>query len=486
MFDERVAVVDRICAAARAENAAAGARLEAIGELYALQLGADGDRELWAVDATSAVTAQVAAGLSIGTGLAGSYLFYAQAMRYRLPAVGALLRDGVIGYLMFQAIVHRTDLITDPEVLAAVDAELARTIRGWPSMTRAQLNGRIDQVVARRDPDAVRQRRQTQAERRVSVSGHGAGVSELFARLFTVDARRIDERLDALAGTVCQEDPRTHQQRRADALGALAAGADRLACRCDRPDCPAGARPTPAPVVIHVVAEQASLDRTSTNPGALLDSDALIPVELLAELAGTAKLRPLHLPLDAAPEKGYRPSTALAEFVRCRDLTCRFPGCDVPASACDLDHTIPYAAGGATHASNLKAMCRHHHLLKTFWDWRDKQLPDGTLVWTAPTGHTYVTTPGSALLFPQLRVPTGQLDPPEPRPGETCAERGAMMPQRKSTRAQNRAKYVADERRHNRRARQARQARQTSRQTAHNPWGTPAPPAGVDDDPPPF
>jgi hypothetical protein len=24
---------------------------------------------------------------------------------------------------------------------------------------------------------------------------------------------------------------------------------------------------------------------------------------------------------------------------------------------------------------------RCHHLLKTFWGWRDKQLPDGTVIW---------------------------------------------------------------------------------------------------------
>ncbi len=60
------------------------------------------------------------------------------------------------------------------------------------------------------------------------------------------------------------------------------------------------------------------------------------------------------------------PSTALADFVRCRDLTCRFPGCDHPAIDCDLDHTIPYAQGGPTHAGNLKCYCRTHQLLSLF------------------------------------------------------------------------------------------------------------------------
>ena len=52
-------------------------------------------------------------------------------------------------------------------------------------------------------------------------------------------------------------------------------------------------------------------------------------------------------------------------------------------------------------SKNLKRSShnRYHHLLKTFWNgangWRDRQLPDGTVVWTSPTGHTYTTHPGS-------------------------------------------------------------------------------------------
>ena len=49
---------------------------------------------------------------------------------------------------------------------------------------------------------------------------------------------------------------------------------------------------------------------------------------------------------------------------------------------------------------------RCHHLLKTFRGWRDRQLPNGTVVWTSPLGQTYTTHPGSRLLFPRLCRPT--------------------------------------------------------------------------------
>ena len=62
----------------------------------------------------------------------------------------------------------------------------------------------------------------------------------------------------ALAATVCEHDPRSREQRRADALGALAAGADRLGCRCGRRTVPPENGPPPTPVVIHVIAEHAA------------------------------------------------------------------------------------------------------------------------------------------------------------------------------------------------------------------------------------
>ena len=49
----------------------------------------------------------------------------------------------------------------------------------------------------------------------------------------------------------------------------------------------------------------------------------------------------------------------------------------------DIDHTLARGDGGATHASNLKCLCRFHHLLKTFWGWRDRQLRNGRAICTA-------------------------------------------------------------------------------------------------------
>jgi Domain of unknown function (DUF222) len=452
---ESAALLAQAHGCSRAENQAVAAQLTAIGRLFAYRLARCAENDDWAVDTEAAVSAEVAAELRISQGLAASRVRYARALRERLPRVGEVFAAGDIDFRTFQTLVYRTDLITDSDVLAAVDGQLAGNVTRWPSMTRGRLGAQVDKIVAKADADAVRRRRECAEDREVWIGDIGEGLARIEGSLLAPDAHALEKRLNALAATVCDHDPRSRQQRRADALGALAAGADRLGCRCGRPDCAAGTRSAAGPVVIHVIAEQATLDGHGGAPACELGAYGLIPPELVAELAASAKQVPLVHPADTPPEPGYLPSKALADFVRCRDLTCRWPGCDCPAVACDIDHTIPYVRGGPTHASNLKCYCRTHHLVKTFWGWREQQLADATLILTSPAGCTYVTTPGSALLFPGLCRATGAVAAPEAdQPADYCDQRGAMMPTRRRTRAQDRAGRIATERRRNRQSRQ--------------------------------
>ena len=173
----------------------------------------------------------------------------------------------------------------------------------------------------------------------------------------------------------------------------------------------------------------------------------------------------------------------------------RFPGCEEPAQFCDVDHTIPYPVG-PTHPSNLKLVCRKHHLLKTFWTgiggWADQQLPDGTVVWTAPTGRQYKTLPGSRLFFPGWDTTTAEL----PKPSGSVAPVGdhtLMMPKRRRTRAADRAKRIQQQRQLNvaARAKRAQQAAKTAAAPNKPPppqhdWDYTTSDTADDGDPPPF
>jgi hypothetical protein len=470
---ESAAWLEQIVTAVRTENRAMAAQLVAIGQLFAYRYASVSATDDWAVDAEAAVAAEVSAGLRISQGSAADRLRIARAMRERLPRTAEVFIAGDIDYRAFAAIVSRTDLMVDTDALARTDELIAVNVARWPSLTRGRLSAKIDAIVARVDADAVRRRRERHIDREVWIGSDSDGISQIIGSLFTVDAHALDARLNGLAATACGHDPRTAEQRRADALGALAAGADRLGCRCGRADCAAGKRPASSSVTIHVIAAQETLNGTATTPAAEFGAGGLITPELLAELAKSAKLVPLVHPGYAPPEPAYTPSKVLADFVRARDLTCRWPGCDVPAFDCDVDHTIPHAQGGKTHAANLKCYCRTHHLAKTFWGWREQQLADGTLILTSAAGHTHVTTPGSALLFPSLCYAVGGMPAPATDPPQDyCAQRSAMMPKRRRSRSQHRAYRVATERRQNREARLARAG--------------PTPPDIPLEDPPPF
>jgi hypothetical protein len=450
VFDESdpaVLVMQRVCSAARAEACASAARLVAIGDMVSLRIAQNGGAsDDWIIDANDAVVLEIAAGLGISRKWAASYVDYAYALRVTLPEVGRVFIAGDIDEATFRTAVFRVGLIIDDEVRASVDATLAVRLARWGKLHRKELSSRIDKIIAAVDADAVRRRRDRIADREVFVGDVGDGLAELSATLFAADGFAVSAQLTALARTVCDDDPRTLGQRRSDAFGALAAKADRMVCRCGRPDCPATGTAASA-VVIHVIAEQATIEGTGDAPAAMLGSDWLIPAEVITELAQRARMRPLVHPGDAPPESGYTPSRALADFVRSRDLTCRFPNCDVPATDCDVDHTIPRGEGGPTQASNLKCLCRTDHLAKTFWGWHDEQLRDGTVIWTSPAGQRYVTHPGSALIFPGLCAPTAPVTA-QVRPSD-YVDKAAKMPRRTRTRLQSRAASIAAERRAN-------------------------------------
>lgn len=113
--------------------------------------------------------------------------------------------------------------------------------------------------------------------------------------------------------------------------------------------------------------------------------------------------RATHIRLSSdSTVTGYRPSESQVARVRGRDGTCRFPGCDVPAHKCDLDHIQPYnhespKDGGPTSSQNLHCLCRRHHNLKTHEGWNIDRFEDGTEIWTSREGDIATSVPSGPL-----------------------------------------------------------------------------------------
>ena len=440
----------------RAEAAAAALRSAAIGALLTRRLPDpdDDERSWWACDGFDSTAAEVAAAMNISHRKACGQLRIAESLRDHLPQVAAMFARGEVSARVVASITWRTRLIVDDAVWSRIDTALCERARTLGPMADERLTSALDALVYQYDPSAVITVEQRTRGRDITVGirEDEAGTVSVFGRLLATDGALVEKRLKAIAATVCDDDPRSAGERRSDALAAMADLNDRLICRCTNPHCPTKGQPAPASsVVISVIADQAAITaaRPAGGVAVIADKGEAIPTPLLADLlAKGATLKPLATPCDAAPEPRYRPSAKLAAFVRARDLTCRFPGCRVPAHRCDIDHVVPYPIG-PTHPSNLVCLCRKHHLLKTFWigDWSLTLAADGSATWTSPTGKTYVTHPGSRLLFPNWDTTTAQLPPPPPHPPEGTP--GQMMPIREQTRTTNDKARIDAERRQN-------------------------------------
>jgi hypothetical protein len=129
-----------------------------------------------------------------------------------------------------------------------------------------------------------------------------------------------------------------------------------------------------------------------------LATDALSgPGGLAAQLRTTLDSAPLtstSLPLDVGAATETIPAH-LRRAVTARHPHCAFPGCDQPATVCDIHHIVPRARGGATSLPNLVPLCAFHHLTAIHrWGWALALHPDGTTTATSPDGKRTLDSRG--------------------------------------------------------------------------------------------
>lgn len=421
MFEDATpdALVGEIEASQQQESMLMARRCAAIAALLVLRTAeaeAEDPDYAWSmITGFARTTAEVSAAMNMSPKAAQHLVAQAEALDTRLPKVAALLATGQTDWRTVQVIISRTELVSNEALIAQLDASLAAQIEKWQCWSRRRIINAVDAAVQAIDPNAAKERRaRADDERHVSVTPLPYGMAQLRGSLPATAGAVFDKRLSEMATSVCAKDSRPIAQRRADALVALTEGRG-LACNCGQADCPtrgAEAAPSGVQTVINVIATEETVTGEGDQPG-YLEGYGVIDAEQVRELAESATIRPVECPAVSSEESlRYQPSAALERWIRNRDLTCRFPGCDRKAWTCDVDHTVPFnhadpASGGLTVPWDLACYCREHHRLKTFHGgpggWQDEQLPDGTIVWTSPTGRTYRTTPVGYDMFPQLR-----------------------------------------------------------------------------------
>ncbi|WP_040518631.1 DUF222 domain-containing protein [Gordonia neofelifaecis] len=396
----------------------------------------------------------------------------------RIPAIGRLMRDGILNVCWFVRAVEQTALVDDADLLAFIDAEIAHRLAGMGGLTANRVESTVAGIVAEHDPDAaLLTREQVASSKKVSVTPVADGVSEMVIVGSTEDAAISLGAINALADRVCPFDPRTKQARRSDAATALLQQSQ-FTCLCERDDCvselaPAQIDARRAQVMVHVVVRKETLDGVSQTP-AYEDGVGPISAQHAREVVSRpdAVIRELDLDTviaDCTRHAGrYRPSAAVDTAARALFGTCTVAGCNRPAWKSDLDHVVEFdhvdpSAGGPTCLCNLNPKCRFHHGLKTHAEgWVDDQIVDANgVIWTEVTTPEGMTVRRQALnmwLLPELGhiqcnhgVSFGVSDSSATRPEMRHAE---SEPERGMTRTQAKHRYRMQMRAANRRRRE--------------------------------
>ncbi|MCW2569298.1 MAG: hypothetical protein JWN54_3395 [Mycobacterium sp.] len=414
-------LIDVIAAWERLKCWAEAAQAAAITEFAHRRPGVDPPARSSSIDEFAAD--EIGAALTLSRGTAGHRIAFAVGLT-ELPQTCAALARGRIGL----GVAHR--IVDGLQVLPATEARAVEldVLRDAEGRTPGQVQARLARSVLAVDPAAAAKRHaRAVADRRVLLSAQPDGMAFLSALIRADDAAAVMAVLrDQAREAKTPGDARTHDQRMADVFvdlhterlrgivpacgqagGAAGHGvaAGRGGCTCTGAARATRTRRSRGEPAVRVVVAATTLLGLDDAPGELAGHGP-IPADLAREIAadptGTWQ-RILTDPVSGAlldvGRTSYTPPAAMAEHVRVRDRTCRFPGCRQPAERCDLDHVRRYP-DGPTSRCNLCTECRHHHRLKHESDWQLDNDPDdpAVMTWTSPAGKSYTTRPRPPLV----------------------------------------------------------------------------------------
>ncbi|BDD82486.1 hypothetical protein TPB0596_22490 [Tsukamurella pulmonis] len=185
-----------------------------------------------------AVEAQVSTLLRLGPTAARLAIETAIGFVERLPRVFALIGENVISPKAGEAALRRSQALDDVLVRRFDELLADRLTVDYEVLSLPALREAADVIVEQIDAEAAeRRRRAALEERRVAFRPEQDGMAAVFALLPAEDALEVEARVEQIAGTVCDADPRTLPQRRADGWVQLTRGYGTLGCRCETSGC---------------------------------------------------------------------------------------------------------------------------------------------------------------------------------------------------------------------------------------------------------
>ncbi len=397
--------LDAIRREAREANRCQGRQLRTMAE-FIHEWMTHGEPGRFAHELAESAATEIGLALGLTPSTVSDRTRLALGLTRRLPAVLSALEAGEITLAAAKILLEETENLSIGDAARVANSMLNTAAGRIPSSLRKMTRRRV----MRLDADAARKRREKAVrERDVTVTPAPDGMAWLTAHLPAEQAHAMYGVITDHATARIPGDERPLSARRADTLADMVLRPD-----ADKPR---------AAFVLHLHGGTSDSTDTDDDPAlAELPGYGPIPAQAAhdaADLISRAASDPIDLAatlatLNANPDT-YAPSAKLARAIQARDKHCRFPGCRVPATRCELDHTIGFKAGGRTIYVNLAALCKFHHRIKHMPGWTCTQGPDGTLTWTTPSGRIYPTRPA-----PYIGDPPPDFDRPA-QPAEDSA-----------------------------------------------------------------
>jgi hypothetical protein len=181
------------------------------------------------------------------------------------------------------------------------------------------------------------------------------GLIDTLVRLPERETAEFRATISAIAGKPSADDGRTTEQRLADGLIQLCAAYAKGDVRGGREG---------ANLLITFTAD--AYTGASNEPATTAHGDR-IPAHIARQMAENATIQRILISGSHVLDLGRRERYATVDQYKAlvvRDGGCRWPGCNIPAAWCDIDHITPFEHGGTTDLSNLAMLCRHHHTTK--------------------------------------------------------------------------------------------------------------------------
>jgi Domain of unknown function (DUF222) len=344
--------------------------------------------------------AEIAAALRLPGRTAERLIRTSQTLVGDLPATLLALGEGRLSYRHAQILVDNSYGL---EPVAVRELE-ARMLPLAAKNTPSRFEQSVRRTRERLNPETMAARHAAAIENRsTELVPEADGMAFVGAHVAAVVGVAIDDRLTTIARTLqCDGETRTLTELKADVFADILL--DNYHVDNAAAGHPAGQGDGPVhrfrsirPTVLVTVPALTLLGR-GDQPGTVEGYGPIDPqtAREIASFAPTLRrliTDPVTGVVLSFDRRRYRVPKDLRTWLRVRDGTCRFPGCNRRAGNSDIDHTDDWALGGPTNHDNLAHLCPSHHALKGADAWKVTQTGGGTLKWTSPTNIHYQTDP---------------------------------------------------------------------------------------------